>query len=1650
MKRTKKILALLLAVCLLLGCLPLSASAATTVTDDSGSCGDNVTYTFNADTGTLTISGTGEMRYPYGWSSYKQNIVNVVVEQGVTSIGDSAFNYCSSLTSVTLPEGLTCIGSAAFLSCYSLKNIILPEGLVSIGSHAFWSDSAGSAGSRYDTYLDTITIPSTLQNLGEIEGYHAFFTVSKDNPRYYADEQGVLFNKDKTQLIAAPRSISGTYTVPKGVVSIQDSAFRLCQDLVSVILPEGLTTIGRSSFDCFDAFSLSAYTSLTSVTVPSTLTNLDELLKSNTHLFFTVAEVNPTYYADEKGVLFNKTKTEILSIPYSLSGHYTVPNGVTEIPNNAFQNCTSLASITLPEGLTSIGNYAFDDCDSLMYINIPASVTSIGYDAFYCSRATLVFNGDPPTIDNGAFAYANIMAYYPKGNTNWTDEVKQKYGAYSIQWSEWSTCGEDASFTIDANGKLTVSGTGPLYAGAFQGFPITSAVIAEGITDISNYAFRGCTSLKSVTIPSSVKEIGSYAFDGCSSLNGVTIPNAVKEIGPSAFRGCSSLTAISIPDSVTSMGYHTFENCTSLTSVTISAVVPIPYYAFKGCTALTEITIPAKLNHRGSIGDNAFQNCTSLKTVIIESVVHPKNATFYYGCDQIGDFAFNGCTSLEKVVIPKTVTNIGCYSFYQSHKADGNKPDVFYAGSKADWDEITFYTSEQNKHEVLKDINITYNSKGGILEPNWNVVSAKTSVPYGTKNKECFAALPSTGTATIDDATVSGKFEVVDGDAVQTCGSRTITVKFTVTTAGDYYGNTSEMNYTVSIVGKTVTADMISTIPAVTYNGAAHEPTLTVKNGSTTLVKDTDYTVSYSNNTNAGTATAKITGIGNYSGTASKMFTINKASITGYQTAASAATILANDANNAANKLKTAANLPAKVTVTYADGTAELPINWANASENFNVKGGSYTFKGTVPTSENFDAYTTPLTATLTVTAVNGTLNTTVPSSVVIAKNTAQNATSYADFKLPTSITIDCDNGVAQQVITPTWSVTLNELKSKKVGSKTAVKVTNLPSWLTMSDISVTVEITDKFPVTVIVGEILNVTYGTEIADPSASQATIDNGTDSSATYTYTYTGTTAIGTSYSSATKPTEAGDYTVTATLVSSTHAGSGSTAFKILPKNLDNSMIGAIANVTYNGKAQEPTLTVTDGTTELVKNKDFTVEYTNNTAVGTATATITGTGNYTGTASKDFTIDPIDISSMTVKVEGTAEVDRALLASVDGVDTVEFNWFVDSVQINNYTLPYLLLKSEYEGKEITVSATASGNYGGTTAASDTKTIAVASEDITSADVPAKAEITANAGNRQITVKATAESEKPVVLYAFKLCDSSDNVIKTVYSLTDSHTFTDLTNGTEFHISAVAFNVNGEGAWSDSESVTPKAPSYSGGGSSAPSDEENTKTLPNGNTVKTEITNEGLSIIVEEPTGEVIIKITLPAEPGEGKIFADVKDGSWYKSAVDKATGYSLFNGVSATKFEPKAGMTRGMLAQVLYNLSGKTSYGVGNTKFPDTQGWYSDSIDWAAAAGVVNGMPNGNFEPESEITREQLVVMLYNYANAIGFEGENSTDLSSYPDSSKVSSYAKEAMQWAVANKIVSGTTSKDGLLLNPKGTATRAEVATMMVHFVEYLK
>jgi hypothetical protein len=255
-----------------------------------------------------------------------------------------------------------------------------------------------------------------------------------------------------------------------------------------------------------------------------------------------------------------------------------IPASVQSLGAYAFAECTSLPSIIIPEGVASISKYAFQACSNLTSIEIPASMTSIGYSAFAsCSSLIDVYY----TGDQTAWKKISIHV----NNTNLT-RATIHYNYISGE------CGTDLTWTLDADGLLTIRGSGEMNdytSSPWANDTVKKVVMKGGITRIGNYAFSECHNLTSVTIPSSVTSIGDYAFYQCSFLSGVILPDGLTSMGEYAFAECG-FTSVAIPSGITSISKSTFRSCTRLTSVSIPVSVTRIYEAaFYDCSALANV-----------------------------------------------------------------------------------------------------------------------------------------------------------------------------------------------------------------------------------------------------------------------------------------------------------------------------------------------------------------------------------------------------------------------------------------------------------------------------------------------------------------------------------------------------------------------------------------------------------------------------------------------------------------------------------------------------------------------------------------------------------------------------------------------------------------------------------------------------------------------------------------------------------------------------------------------------------------------------------------------------------------------------------------------------------------------------------------------------
>ena len=487
------------------------------------------------------------------------------------------------------------------------------------------------------------------------------------------------------------------------------------------------------------------------------------------------------------------------------------------------------------------------------------------------------------------------------------------------------TCGDNLTWSLNSEGTMTISGTGMMkdyesYSGPWGTMrdSIKKIVIESGVTSIGKHAFIHCTELTSVSIPGSVKTIGIRAFNNCGKLSSVSMAYGIEVIEQEAFCFCTSLKALSIPNSVTSIGKYSFNGCKSLTSLTISSgLTTIGTYSFGCCEKLRSIVIPSGVK---SIDDYAFYDCKELTKLTIPDSMQT-----------IAGYAFENCVKLAEVTIPSGVKTIaedafyGCPTGFVVYGEEGSAADSF--ASKKGF--IFRYLNAKSIAQASVSVPDQYYN-GNVHRPVANVTLNGKSLKLNTDYKAEFYNNYRVGTATVTltgirnySGTVKAGFQIKKGKqpitvktskaAISLSDTATITVAGAMNTTSFQSSNTAiaeidkEGKVTPRYPGTvtiTVTAEGSSN-----YELASKKIKITVKpysiaNASVSGVSDavwtgkaitqtpklyynrhplslnTDYKVSYKNNTSVGTATIIIKGKGWFGGTVQKTFRIRKASQT--------------------------------------------------------------------------------------------------------------------------------------------------------------------------------------------------------------------------------------------------------------------------------------------------------------------------------------------------------------------------------------------------------------------------------------------------------------------------------------------------------------------------------------------------------------------------------------------------------------------------------------------------------------------------------------------------------------------------------------------------------------------------------------------------
>ena len=634
---------------------------------------------------------------------YAGDAASVTIPDGVTIVGDSAFNENTSLTAVVLPDSVVTIGTNAFRSCTgltkaelssklekianyafdyckALKEIQIPETVTEIGSSAFW----------YCAGLTELTLPEGLQTIGESAfaccsgltrlaipdgvqsvGINAFYSTNAQLCCSMGSRAAEALSRVGYDFYTETWKLRYTFDSDKQVNGLR--AERYLGSDAAVTLPEGTTLIGGSAFkDC--AF-------ITSVTLP------EKLLSIGNYAFSGCTGL-----------------TEIV-----------IPDSVTTIGSYAFSGCTGLTRVVLPAGLTAIPDWCFNNCEKLPGIAIPETVTSIGSCAFrYCSALTAItLPQGLQTLGENAFLHCENLPYVD------VPDMLESAG-YSIASDTTQlrcSIGSSAAYTLSKkNNSFYNNGYGLCYTYADRDGSVTGLAllkyagteaevrVPDGVTELLYLSFCSNSAVTSVILPETVVKIGEKAFSECKNLTSVTIPQGIVEIQSYAFLMSPKLKVIDIPDGLQKAARLAEDNVQFRCSFGSSAAFALSKGGNNFCTGDfqmrylfddegnrnglrlnkylgtdAEVTVPEEVTETGS----AFKDCKTVTKVVLPAGLTKLESNIFSGCTglteivipdsvtTIGNYAFSGCTGLTRVVLPAGLTAIPDCCFNNCEKLPG-------------------------------------------------------------------------------------------------------------------------------------------------------------------------------------------------------------------------------------------------------------------------------------------------------------------------------------------------------------------------------------------------------------------------------------------------------------------------------------------------------------------------------------------------------------------------------------------------------------------------------------------------------------------------------------------------------------------------------------------------------------------------------------------------------------------------------------------------------------------------------------------------------------------------------------------------------------------------------------------------------------------
>lgn len=1530
--------------------------------------------------GEITITG-------YTGSELDVVIPDEIGGYPVTAIAEKAFQLNKTVRSFTIGSKIRSIGSCAFARCASLTNIYVDRAnpyYQSIDGVLYSGDGKTLLSYPTAKAYSSYPVASGTETIGEYAFFHS-----------------------KVQTVFLPDTVS----------TIGDYAFYYAGELSSINFPTALTSIGDSAFF--------ACQSLTAVDIPATITQIGpSAWAACTSLpAITVAAENPNYTAVD-GVLYTKDMTVLKVYPFAKSGvTFTVPDSVVELEAYAFAY-TGMQSIDGCANLRAIGDSAFYSCTALKSLPDAPKLETIGERAFYSCKAltSLSFPDSMRSIGEYAFAWCTAVKTFDSGNG------LQETGKYSVYYctalttvrlgSGMKTIGEYTFYKCSRLANVDF-GTSVREIGscAFGGCSkITEIVLPDSVELVESAAFNSCSTAKTLVLSQNLREIGARAFMGLKGISTLTIPDSVQKIGNSAFNGLSNLLElhlsaktqeygsgvfssasklprVELPEGMTAVPEEMFSSCNALTEVVIpSTVTRIEKGAFRSCKKLGNTELPAGLTY---IGESAFYYAAMTSVTLPAGVTEIGERSFYNiaaltefnfseSLKTIGDFAFYGCGKLTRIVLPDSVESIGTSAFNRCSSLQ----EVVFGKSLASIGSMCFNYCHKLERFVVDEANPNFKGVDGVLY-NKNV---DTLVLYPQGRPDASFTMPETvkhigpygiyEPQLLQAVTVSPILETIDEFGMAGI-ALTGVVKLPATITSIHF-KAFQYDDGVTTFELPESCAAYTTVDGVLYDKDVTH-LLVYPAGRPDVSYETPDTVrtvgSYAFHSCKYLENIRLTGV-------------EKLEERAFSTAKALKHI---DLANSVQLIDTyaCANLS---TLTYLTGTGALRAIGANA---FSSTGLEFV---TLPTIELLGQYAFSFCKDMKRCVIGSTVQSIYASAFNYCKGMHEayflgdrpdsvGANIFAKTASDFTIYYDADDAAKAATWAPSGEIKWGEYPIAPA------------TFHTVRFLDVDHSVLLEQPVAEGHAAMLPPEPQREEAaftGWSADTSNVQQDMDVLALYD---------GLS-DKVTVNVIAGENGTVDPLGETACFYDGELKLTIQPNEGYHT-----DHVLVNGEitaCEDDTLTLE----HIRSNTTVTVLFARN------TYTVSLADGLTGNV---FAALPVEYGEDAVLPEATPWHEGYHFTgwSADGRNITADCTITANYEQNSYTVRFV----DYDGTELSVQTVLHGE---------------------AAELPASP---AREGYTFVgwsgDVSAVTCDMTVTALYAVKTCtvfftDWDGTVLKTQEvsygeaaeapqaPSREGYTFTgwsgDYTNVTESRILMAQYErlsftvrfVDYDGTELSSQSV------FWGEAAAAPE-------AP---------AREGYTFTGWDADFSNIRKdLTVTAQYRFVLSFADVSETDWFCEDVRWAVENGIFQGVGNGLFAPEQALTRGQLVTVLYRMVGSPEpKAEANFRDVAADSYYAKAVAWANENGIVLGMGDGTFDPDSAVTREQMVTIFFRYAKFCGVKTEAGT-LDAFRDAASVSDYAREAMGWAVKAGLVKG----DGQDLMPKATASRAQAAAILHRF-----